>query len=87
VKLLEKDCLAAYSVAKLLGVEMEPWQERLVQAMFMLHREESADPKTIVESPICEHVYFPGPGKTPRPCVIAAGHGGYHQMKDGIKFR
>lgn len=36
--LTERDAVLALSLAKLLGVELDPWQERLLQMMFAEER-------------------------------------------------
>lgn len=35
----ERDCLLVLSVGKLLGVELDEWQERCLQVMFARHRQ------------------------------------------------
>lgn len=40
----EKDCLRALEIAKLLKVELEPWQEYVLQLMLSEHRQSTLRP-------------------------------------------
>ena len=81
----ERDYLTALSIAALLEVDLEPWQEFVLRAMLEAHRR--PDPPTVaVRGPYgtCDE---PHPEFPYASCKRARGHTGYHDSVTGLPAR
>lgn len=85
-KVTEADCLLALSVAKLLGVELDEWQERMLKHMLMFHRQRPADVSTAhqfaeddaIAPPLCGAPFNGWAAGSVLLCVRAKDHEGFH---------
>lgn len=82
MKIAESDVLLTNSIAKLLGVELEPWQEFMLKHMLAGYRQrfESEVMVAMPDTPreACRDVHPSSAGAVPIRCHMARGHTGMH---------
>ena len=77
----EKDCEAALWISKYLGIELEPWQERVLQLVLADHRESGAEIRK------CGQTHWDSPARGTLVCALPAHPADVsHESADGRKW-
>lgn len=90
MRISERDKQTAHAIAKILGVDLEPWQDFMLQHMLAGYRQ--PDPPEVeveVRGPYgtCGAVHPSSAGEIPIRCVRPRGHlGAVHRDGDGLRW-